>query len=170
VAEILQNQGVSKDESFIVAALCGGSLDQASTYLGEETDARIRLALDMLENTLEPTPKKGLEVAARYKGKRDEVLVLLELLIIILGELAWAHTHPEDGGDRILSARIGDRLSALSQKISVKKVAHFVAATHTAEQKIVRNNMNPQLALESMLMSMRGRTDDGLTRSGFGAL
>ncbi len=170
VADILQNQGVPKGESLIVAALCGGSLDQASAYLDEETDERIRLAFDMVENALEPTPQKGLQVAAHYKGKRDDVLVLLELLVLILGELLWANTHPEDEGDRVLSTRLGDRLSNLSQKISVEKVANFVAAAHMAQQKIVRNNMNPQLALESMLMSMRGRTDDGLTGSGFGVL
>jgi DNA polymerase-3 subunit delta' len=170
VADILQNQGVSKEEAQIVAALCGGSLDQASAYLDEETDERIRLAFDLVENALEPTPQKGLQVAAYYKGKRDDVLILLELLVIILGELLWANTHPEDEGDRVLSTRLGDRLAHLSQKISVEKIADFVAAAHSAEQKIVRNNMNPQLALESMLMSMRGRTDDGLTGSGLGVL
>ncbi len=170
VSDILCDQGVSKGESRIVAALCGGSLDQASAYLDEEVDERISQALDMLENTLEPTPQKGLQVAAGYKGKRNEVLVLLELLVLILGELIWTTTHPEDGEEGVLSTRLGARLSVLSQRISVEKVATYVAAAHTAEQKIVRNNMNPQLALESMLMSMRGRTDEGLTGSGFGVL
>jgi DNA polymerase-3 subunit delta' len=170
VADILHNQGITKDESRIVAALCGGSLDQASAYLDEEIDERISQALNLLENTLEPTPQKGLQVAAGYKGKRNEVLVLLELLILILGELIWTSTHPEDGEDRVLSTRLGDRLSALSQRMPVEKVANYVAAAHTAEQKIMRNNMNPQLALESMLMSMRGRTNNGLTGSGFGVL
>ena len=105
-----------------------------------------------------------------FRKENQKGVTLIELLIVVLGELLWSHTHPEGDDDQVLSTRIGDRFTAFANRISAEKIARFVAAAHAAEQKIVRNNMNPQLALESMLMSMRGRTDNSLAGSGFGVL
>ncbi len=170
IADLLQSQGVGSDEARLVAALCQGSMEQALLYLSEDLDERIDLLFQFLEGALDATPQKGLEMTTRIGSKRESVLALLDMLTIVFGEMLWLRTHIEDAENRVLVQRFGDRLAELSKTVSVADIALYVAAASRAVNEIQQNNMNPQLALEGMLLSMRGQVDEGLKGSGFGVL
>ncbi len=167
VADLLADTGVSPDEASTVATLCGGSMQQAAIYLSEDLDARIEMVLRLLQETFEPTPAIGLQVAAQMSGKRDEALAFLDLLEIVLAEVTWLGTHKNDPEERILVKRFGRKLVEIADTLSTERAARFVAAVHRATQGIQRNNLNPQLALEGVVMSMRGRGDDDAVGSGY---
>ncbi|MCP4601036.1 MAG: DNA polymerase III subunit delta' [Proteobacteria bacterium] len=170
VADLLEAQGVDPMEAAMVAALSGGSMEQAAAYLSEELDSRIEAVFQILESALEQTPNKGFKVAASLSRKRNEVLSLLDLLTIVLSEVLWLGTHPGDVGESVLVQRLGERLLKIAHGISVSRATGFIAVTHRTIQRILNNNMNPQLALENVVISMRGRADEGLAGSGFGVL
>ncbi len=167
-AGLLANQGVDLEEAATVAALCAGSMDQAASYLSEDLDTRLDAAFQLLGSAVESTPQRGLEAAAALSRKRDEALALLDLVTIVLAEVLWLRTHPDDAPERVLVKRMGERLTELAAAISVTQAAGFVAAVHRAARGIQYNNLNPQLALEGMLMSMRGRANEDSAGSGFG--
>ncbi len=168
VETLLMDSGTSPEDAAVAASLSNGSMAQAATYLSEDLSGRMELALGLVEGSTAPTPKMGLAVAAQMAGQRNEALRLLELVMIVTGEILWLLTHPEDAGERKMATLMGDKLVSVASRLSLQKVTVFVTETHRAYQRIRNNNMNPQLALENMLMSMRGRSDCGLTGSGLG--
>ncbi|MCP4676210.1 MAG: DNA polymerase III subunit delta' [Deltaproteobacteria bacterium] len=168
VADLLIDSGVSSEEASTVATLSGGSMQQAAVYLSEDLDARIEMVIRILQEAFEPTPAIGLQVAAKMSGKRDDALALLNLIEIVLSEVTWLGTHKDDPEERVLVKRFGRRLVDIADSLSTARAARFVAAVHKATQGIQRNNLNPQLALEGVVMSMRGRGDGNTAGSGYG--
>jgi hypothetical protein len=168
VADLLELEGVDSKEAKVVAALSDGSMEQAEAYLSQDLEGKIEAAFHIVEGALAPTPILGLDVAASMARRRDEALGLLDLVLIMLSEILWLKTHPEETGRRVLTSKFGDGLFELAGGLSTSQVALFVSEAHRAGQSIKNNNMNPQLALEGMLMSMRGRVDHGQTGIGFG--
>lgn len=162
VARILESEGVPPDRASIAAAFCAGSMEQAFVHLSEELDTRLEAALTFVEAALDSTPQKGMNVAALLGKNRDDVLALLDLITTLLAEVLWHSTHSEDNQTRVLSSTISDRIADIANRTTVGQIGTFTFETHSASEKIQRNNMNPQLALEGMLMSLRGRCVDRL--------
>ncbi|MDD5309813.1 MAG: DNA polymerase III subunit delta' [Deltaproteobacteria bacterium] len=171
VREILEAEGVSPAEASVVAMLAEGGMDRAARYLGEDLEARIEAAFDLFAGATEETPMKGLAAAAALKGDRDEVVAVLDLMLVILGEVAFLRSA--DAWDRqalgALGERLGPRLEELARRGDVIEAAKHVALVHRAKEGIERNNQNAQLALEGMLVAMRGNFDPGPIRVGMGA-
>jgi DNA polymerase-3 subunit delta' len=162
VAEILEQQGVATDDARLVAALGGGSLERSSGLLGEELADRIDAVLALAEGARSPLPIDGLAVAAGLRGDREEALAVLELLLIVLGEVQWIGAgDASDPGSHGLVRRLGSRLEQLARDCSAAWTATGIASVHKAITAIRRNNMNPQLAVEGVLMSMRGHGAGG---------
>jgi DNA polymerase III subunit delta' len=162
VSGLLTAQGVPESESIVIAAMCGGSMDQASAFLDGALDRRLDLVFELIRCLPEPTPVRGLDVAQILKSSRettrDETLAVLDLLTVMLGESLWLTTHGnESSAQHTLARKYHDELMPLAQFARPERIAEFVATVHHAQQGIIRNNMNPQLALEGMLVSMRGR-------------
>jgi DNA polymerase-3 subunit delta' len=168
VRELLSEGGHDGERAAVAAALSGGSLDQAEAYLSEELEPRLEKAFEIFGGALEPTPARGLGAIAALGGKRDDCLALLELMHVLLEELLWTIAHPGGAEDRLLKREIGPRFDDILGGVPVARAAGFVAAVHNAAAGVRDNNMNPQLALEGMLMSMRDRAGDSLGGSGFG--
>jgi DNA polymerase-3 subunit delta' len=168
VADLLQSGGAGKKEAETAAVLSGGGMELAAAYLSEDIDERIDAVFRVLEGAVEKTPQKGLEVASSLSGKRVEALSTLDLLMIVLSEIIWQKSHPSQEVHRVLAEKLGARLLEITNEISLFQATGFVSAIHWASSGIRNNNLNPQLALEGMLMSMRGQADDNLAESGFG--
>jgi len=162
VTDILVEQGADREEAELVASLSEGSVERAAGYLGEELAGRIERVMTLAEAAASQLPLEGMAVAAGLRGDRDEVLAVLELLVVVLDEVLWVATG--DGAvqlDRGLANRFGDRLARLVDSCSTARAAKSVAAAHRAIAGIERNNMNPQLAVEGVLMALRGHGDSG---------
>jgi DNA polymerase-3 subunit delta' len=162
VAEILIEEGADPGEAELVASLSEGSVERAVGYLGDELGDRIERVMALAEGAVSQLPLEGMAVAAGLRGDRDEVLAVLELLVVVLDEVLWVATG--DGAvelDRGLASRFGDRLERLVESCSTARASRSVAAAHRAIAGIERNNMNPQLAVEGVLMTLRGHGDGG---------
>jgi len=157
VAEILVEQGAAPAEAELVASLSGGSVERGAGYLGEELTERIERVMALAEGATSQLPLDGMAVAAGLRGDRDEVLAVLELLVVVLDEVLWVSSS--SGAvelDRGLANRFGERLRRLVDSCTTARAAKSVAAAHRAIAGIERNNMNPQLAVEGVLMALRG--------------
>lgn len=158
VADLLVEQGVSADEADVVSAVAGGSMAQAEGYRGEDLRPRVEAVLDFLGAAVEPTPLAGLARAEEFRRDRAEVLAVLDLMMQFVEEALFMLTDKEgEGPDRPLAKRFFAPLRDVSNRLDLQKVARFVTAVEEARTGIERNNMNSQLALERMLMTMRGR-------------
>ncbi len=158
VAELLVEQGARADEAEIVSAFAAGSMAQAKSYLGEDLGPRVEAVLDLLKAAVEPTPLSGLARAEALRRDRVEVLAVLDLTMQFVEEVLFILAH--QGSDRLsrpLAKRFSAPFSELTSRLDLQKVARFVTAIEEARTGIERNNMNSQLALERMLMTMRGR-------------
>lgn len=172
VKEILEKNGTPPAESRTAAALARGSVSRAFGYLDEQVIDRVRSVLAFIQATVDKTPLQGLEIIERFKqggGKvRDEALAFMELAPTVLSELLWLRTHGlEDTKGRPLVTLFGDQLIALSVRLSTTKIAKLTFALHHAEQSMLNNNMNPQLAFEGVLASLRSPIQAMDSGSGF---
>ena len=133
VADILAAEGVEPDVARTAAALSGGSLDRARQHTGEELGELLEIVSELLTGAAEQTPSRAMKAAERLRGDRQRTASALELALTVLGDRLDA-----DGGpDGAAPAQI--------------------AAVHRALTAMDRNNMNPQLALEGVVMAIRGR-------------
>ncbi len=169
VSDILAGSGVDPEEAGVVAALASGSLDAAFRYSGDELESRIATALCLLEGAFNQTPEKAMDAAGGIRGDRTEAIAVLELMLHLLEALLEAAAAGTPFDDNPLVTRFGDSLLGVYAKISVRRAAACIAAVNRAVQGMERNNMNPQLALEGMVMAMRGRTGAGESWSRIGA-
>jgi DNA polymerase-3 subunit delta' len=168
IIELLRERGIDPDNAEMAADLCGGSMELATTYLSEEIDQRIDDVFGILEGAIDRTPRKGLEVAAMTSGNRAQALSTLDLLFVVLSQIIWQKAHPGEAAHRVLARRMGARLLEVSRELSISDACGFVSAVNWAASGIRNNNLNPQLAIEGMLMSMRSRGGGIPAGSGFG--
>jgi DNA polymerase-3 subunit delta' len=162
VETLLSREDIPLNRVATAAAFSMGSLDRAHAYLEDELDERIDDLLLLLEAAVDQTPIKGLEVIeAKQRGQkkiRDSVIALIDMAPTLLSEILWIKTvTPEAGATRQLVRLLGSRLLEVAKKLSIGHIASFMFLFHNARQAIMNNNMNPQLALESVLMSIRSR-------------
>ena len=172
VQEILQALGHDIDDAAMASALARGSVERALGYLDDTIDARVRAVIGFLFAVVEPTPLKGMEIIEHLKqGKakvRDEALSFVEIAPIVLSELLWIVTHDRSDAEmRPLVRRFGEGLFTLADRLSLSRIAALTFAFHHAEQSMVSNNMNPQLALEGVLTAMRSPRQAMGAGSGF---
>lgn len=160
VEQLLIEQGAPQDRASAAAALSHGSMTRAVSYLDDFTVDRVFGLLSLLAGATDRTPLDGMQVIESLKkakaGARDESLAFIQTAPAMLSEILWLATHRhEDVSTRPLVRIFGDRLLPLASTLSTAQIAAFVYAFHHAEQSILNNNMNPQLALEGVLMSIR---------------
>jgi DNA polymerase-3 subunit delta' len=172
IIEILTQSGRSPAEAMTAAALAGGSMVRAFAYLDDEVVDRVLRILDFIHATVDKTPLQGLEIIEQFKqGRskiREEALAFLALAPTILSELLWILTHGKtDSEERPLVRHFGDRLFELSNHLTPAKIASLTFALHHAEQSMLNNNMNPQLAFEGVLAAMRSPFQKVDSGSGF---
>ena len=170
VESLLIKRGASRESAAAAAVLSSGSMTRAVEYLDEGVYDRVTSLLQVLECLLEQTPLKGLEAIEDLRrsksGVREEALQLIQTAPAVCSEILWLSTHGVDDADsRPLVRVFGDQLLPLAKQLSSRQIADFVYAIHHAEQAIMNNNMNPQLALEGALMSLRSP----LTKMGAGS-
>jgi DNA polymerase-3 subunit delta' len=174
VSDLLVKNGVEREDAVRAATFSGGSLERALSYLEGDPTRQMDALLTLLESSLDPTPLDGLKVIEGLKSKREsariEVLAVLELAPTVLLELDWMVTHPEeDAGPRpLLEGEFGDRIRRLASSMSLARIADVAATIHRIGQAIEINNMNPQLAMEDMLFSIRGQAGDVSAEGRFG--
>jgi DNA polymerase-3 subunit delta' len=163
VVDLLQKKGLDSEKSVVVASLSAGSMERASRYTGEDLAQRMQSVTSLLRSATDDTPEDAMAIAAALKGDRDETLAVLELMLQVLDELLWLRSNPS--GEMVSQSALvrffGELLEGLTEKGSPGRVAKYVAAVHRAITAMNRNNMNPQLAVEGMVMAMRGRTSGG---------
>ncbi len=163
VVDLLLEKGLDKKESAVVAALCSGSMERAARYTGEDLAERMQAVTALLRSASDNTPQNAMAIAAALRGDRDETLAVLELMLQVLDELMWLRSSPSD--ETVAQSAIvrffGDLLEDLAQRGSPRRMAQYIAAVYKAITAMTRNNMNPQLAVEGMVMAMRGRTSGG---------
>jgi DNA polymerase III subunit delta' len=130
---ILEAEGVEPEVARSAAALSGGSLDRARQHSGEELAELLEIVSELTSAASEKTPSRALHAAERLRGDRQKTTAALELALTVLD----------------------DRLAA--EAASVGEITAQIAAVHRALAAMDRNNMNPQLALEGVIMAARGR-------------
>jgi DNA polymerase III subunit delta' len=172
VRHLLEQKGVSRAEAETASALARGSIERAEAYLHEAVLERGGDVLDFVQATIEKTPLQGIEIIEKMRqGKakmRDEALAFLELAPTLLSELLWIRTHGRAASEgRPLATLFGDRLFALSAHLTPTKIAALTFSLHLAEQSISNNNMNPQLAFEGVLATLRSPSQRLGSGSGF---
>ncbi len=163
VVDLLSKKGLDSEESVVVATLCAGSMERASRYMGEDLAERMQAVTSLLRSAADNTPRDAMAIAAALRGDRDETLAVLELMLQVLDELLWLRSNPS--GETVARSALvrffGELLEGLTERGSPGRVAQYIAAVHRAITAMTRNNMNPQLAVEGMVMAMRGRTSGG---------
>jgi DNA polymerase-3 subunit delta' len=173
IAQLLSRRGVPPESAATAAAFSEGSMDRAEAFLGESIEEQVGSLLAFLESGVANTPLKGLDVVEKLRrGKRplrDETLSLIDMAPTLLTEILWLRVNPEGRAARQhpVNQILGDRLQAVAEKLSTRHIAAFAFSFHHAKQAILNNNMNPQLALEGVLMSARGRLYELATPNGF---
>jgi DNA polymerase III subunit delta' len=158
VAEILVAGGADAELARVAAALSEGSLARASQHLGDELDALLEVVIEMLSGAASMTPERALKAAESLRGDRGRTIAALELALSVLGEILF--TRSDSGAPSVAGAllsRYADRLAPLLEASSRRSAAADIAAVHRALTAISRNNMNPQLAIEGVIMAARGR-------------
>jgi len=157
VEGILVERGAAPEEAALVAALSEGSVERAAGFLGDELDGRIARVMGLAEGAADDLPLDAMSIAGSLRGDREETLAVLELLLVVFDEVLWVGAGNDVG--RGVAGRLGARFERLTQRLTTQRTAHGIAAIQRAISGIERNNMNPQLAVEGVLMAMRGRGD-----------
>lgn len=172
VEKLLLDAGASPEKASAAAALSGGSMTRAISYLEEDIEGCVEKILLFLSCAAERTPLSGMQIVEELKkakgGAREEALNFIQLAPAVLSEILHIAMHKDDdGASRPLTRICKDRLVSLAGRFSAERIAAFVFAFHHAEQAVLNNNMNPQLALEGVLMSMRSSSVQMGAGSGF---
>ncbi|MCK9461287.1 MAG: DNA polymerase III subunit delta' [Proteobacteria bacterium] len=158
VAAILAEGGADPEAARVAAALSGGSLARATQHVGEELDALLEIVVELLSASAEKTPERALRASEALRGDREKTVAALELALAVLEEVLLARSGralPVGGG--ALLSRYSERLAPLLEASSSRAPADDIAAVHRALTAMAQNNMNPQLALEGVVMAARGR-------------
>ena len=156
VFESLSAMGMEKNEATLLASISRGSMETAMQYRSEEVSARVSLAAKLLEGASSRVPELALDAAAQLRD-RGEAVAVLELLLFMMEGLLHARSGiAVDSGTMLIFGELIRKL----ENGSVQIAAMHIAAINRALVSIQRNNMNPQLALEGMIMSMRSRQKD----------
>jgi DNA polymerase-3 subunit delta' len=158
VAAILVEGGADPGIAKVAAALSGGSLSRAAQHLGEELDALLEIVVELLSASAEQTPERALRAAELLRGDREKTVAALELALAVLGDILFCQSGApaaEHGG--ALLSRYEERLAPLIEASSRHSTAGDIAAVNRALGAMARNNMNPQLAIEGVVMAARGR-------------
>jgi DNA polymerase-3 subunit delta' len=170
VVDLLEQKGHSREEALLISAICKGSMKKAAEYNGEDFARRIKMVSALLEGAMEKTPQKALEVAELLRQDREEAFAVLELLLFVLEEIMWQRADYDNVSVDVSSsllARLPSDIAVSGQRGSVILTANHMAAVNKAIVSMRRNNMNSQLAIEGLIMAMRGRSaDDGWMRIG----
>jgi DNA polymerase-3 subunit delta' len=171
VEALLADGGMEPGTARLVAALSGGSMARAASYSDERLEQRIETVTVLLAAGLASTPDEAMTAIADLKGDRDEVMAVLELALLVLQEVLWLGSGEDPGAaaDSPLFQRTGQRLVPLLSRATVAGTSSGVAAANRALTAMRRNNMNPQLALEGMVASIRGHRVAGEAWSRIGA-
>ncbi len=163
VVDLLVEQGIENADAEVIASLSEGSMERAASYSEEEIVARLTAVGAILDGAASRLPGKALNVAATLRGDRSECIAVLELLMIVLDELLWLRSLAGEVSDADISPlarRLDGRLERFATTGTPFGTARHIAAVHKAVSRIKRNNMNPQLAIEGMLIAMRGRLQE----------
>jgi len=155
VEGLLVAGGTPPPTAAIAASLADGSLDKAARYLGEELQERLDRAFALLQAVDDPLPLGGLDTAQACK-ERDEALALFDLLVVVAGELTDRLARRDDPPGP-LARQLAGPLANLLERPVARQAARLALLAEGATLAIERNNMNPQLAVEGVFLSMRGR-------------
>ncbi len=163
VVDLLVGNGLEREKALVIAALCAGSMERASRYTAEDLAQRMQAVTALMRSADDNTPQDAMAIAAALRGDRDETLAVLELMLQVLDELMWLRSNPPDetAAESALVKFFGELMEGLTERGSPGRIAQHIAAVHRAITAMTRNNMNPQLAVEGMVMAMRGRTSGG---------
>lgn len=162
VQRLLIETGYSEMQASAAAAFSSGSLDRAVAFAEGGLENRVEALLALLESAVEATPLSGLEIIEGLKrggGRiRDEALALIDMAPPVLSALLMLQNGARNEKESLhLEPAMGERLGQVAQSLSIEIIAQFAMSFHDAQQAILNNNMNPQLALEGVLMSTRSR-------------
>jgi DNA polymerase III subunit delta' len=158
VAAILAQDGVEPEIAKVAAALSGGSLARAAQHLGEELDSLLEIVVELLSASAEKTPERALKALEALRGDREKTVATLELALSVLDEILFAQSGAPTGGHGgALLSKYAERLAPLIEASTGHSTADDIAAVHRALTAMARNNMNPQLAIEGVVMTARGR-------------
>ncbi len=162
IKQLLVEHGCSETQAATAAAFSSGSLDRAVAFAEGGLENRVKALLSFLESAVETTPLTGLEIIEELRRGgakiRDEALALIDMAPPVLSELLARLTGAEDERDPLLlDAMMGGRIGQVANSLSIEHISQFAMSFHHAHQAILNNNMNPQLALEGVLMSTRSR-------------
>ncbi len=159
IVKLLCAEGVDFQEATLVGGMCGGSLERAHRYLGEDLGARIDLAVDLLRGALGKTPQKGLEIAQQLRGAKAEALAVLDVLTLLLSELLWQQNRQTDATDNDfpLMNSLSDRVGGIADQVNSSQAAALIEGISATVDQMNFFHTNPQLALEGLLMTFRNR-------------
>lgn len=161
VQELLVEEGMDPEKARLVSSLAQGSMEKAAGYAEEEMESRLDIVGSLLSAAVDNTPASAMGAAAELRGDRDGTAAVLELAVIVLEELMWLATGPGAVTDRPLTRKVLEREPALATGVTPREISGWIAACNKAMSSMMRNNMNPQLALEGFVTALRGCTDAG---------
>lgn len=169
VEALLIDEGMDPGAASLVASLSQGSMDRAAYYADEELEEKLGAVLSLISAAVETTPAEAMGAAAELRGDREGTIGALQLTLSVLEELLWLSTEGAGAESRPLASRIAGASPKLVSASRPRSVAGWIAACNRALVAMKRNNMNPQLALEGFVTSLRGRRDAGESWSRIGA-
>lgn len=157
VHDLLLQQGMDTEEASLLASLSRGSMETAMQYRSEEVSGRIDVVSYLIDGASSRIPENALNAAAQLRD-RGEAIAVLELLLFVMEDLLKLRAGMAVSSG--LSLKFGPLMTKLQRGGTVQSVTTHIAAINRALVSIQRNNMNPQLAIEGMVMSMRSRVKD----------
>ncbi|MBN2801546.1 MAG: DNA polymerase III subunit delta' [Deltaproteobacteria bacterium] len=165
IIKLLEKNGIDSLSASLLASISDGSMDQAMRYSGDEIKERLVAVSGLFSGIYGVTPENALLTAADLKD-RNEAISTLELFLTIMNHVLYARAAYEDGYDVLeryeMFENMGISIGKIVEVAKVIDVTYHMTAINRALVSIKRNNMNPQMAVEGAIISMRNPQKDGL--------
>ncbi len=154
-----EKRGLSSEEADLLASFAQGSLGWALTVDREALLHRREIALRVLEVTLDGTTEEIFVLAEQHFQDREEAKLICEHLLSLCRDLSLLQV--ENTSALLIHWGIQQRLQRLAQLLTLDtSLTLFDVVFRTLQ--MLDGYVNPQLAIESMMMEMKQCRAEGL--------
>ena len=154
VQGMIRIAGVPEEEVLMAASLAGGSLGKALSLLSGAISARDR-AYEVIRR-LNGTVEEVLALAGETAGKREDVLVLLEMIIVWFRDVML---YNETDGRHLINWDRGNETEGLAGCFTTGRIVEIINDIERAKGALAAS-ANVQIALEALFLRLAGKDPD----------
>lgn len=152
IADVLvARQGLDPDTATALAILAKGSLGKAQSADPKKWMPWRRHLLERIGSVPTDSIHALFVFADALARDKDKLEDALDVINIWFRDILMCKFHPE----KILNTDLVDSIESASEELSVEELLKKITAVSTAQRAILRH-VNPRLALEVMMMRLRG--------------